>query len=129
MKTNVFEEQQQKLASLSLKVLQELVEQCKQAEREGRTSPSFSAFYENVYALELVFPFDWPAWEPASTAAQQKGYDYNIHSPLEISMHLTAIFRADRFCEGTLECALEMGTLGRIMEALLLSLSNHAQKA
>lgn len=112
-------EQERRLSAHTIEEYESLLDLCKTAETEGRYSPAFSLLWEKVYKMGLVFPFDWPGWEPAKRAANDEAYDYTCHTPLELSMHLTTLFRADRFMEGTLEVALNNKILRKIFEAFI----------
>lgn len=64
---------------------------------------TFLDLHENVYDLKLIFNFNWMAWHSGWKIINDINYDYSNSSLINLSMYITAIFRADRFSDGTIK--------------------------
>jgi Family of unknown function (DUF6508) len=76
-------------------------------------------FVESVYAAGWVLKdFDWSAWAQTSEGAALLDNSTGLAHATEeqISRTLTALFRKDRFAEGTLAEAFQNGTMLSICE-------------
>ena len=58
------------------------------------------------------------AWHSGSKKVNDPNFDYSNSSLLEISMYLTAIFRADRFNDGFIALNFINGILDKIFKTL-----------
>jgi hypothetical protein len=115
----VFEEQEQYLNSLTKKELENLFELYEQLRTKGydtdfMSSETFQELHKAIYDLKLIFNFKWMAWHSGWKNINDTSFDYSHSSLLDISMYLTAIFRADRFSDGTIEQNFKNGTLDKI---------------
>lgn len=81
-------------------------------------SDLFVALFKRLYELKIIFDFKWMDWDEGWKNIKNRNYDYSRCTLLELSMYLTAIFRADRFSEGTIEENIENGTLQKIFNAI-----------
>ena len=62
-----------------------------------------------LYDLGLVVSFNWPDWDGAR---RYQGGEGLTEAPVADAVRLiTAVVRADRFCDGTIGVAIEEGTL------------------
>ena len=66
-------------------------------------------------AKKTIFPFKWMSWTVGTLNLNNKDYDFKGCSLLELSMFLTAIFRADKFNPGTKEEMFRKGTFDKIL--------------
>lgn len=119
----VFAEQERHLNSIPEAEWQRLYQLYKAIPRSGNgsefmDSEPFRDLHTSLYDLKLIFDFDWTGWETGWKNINDKTFDFAGCSLLELSMYLTAIFRADRFCDGEIECRFKDGTLGKIFNAL-----------
>ncbi len=63
---------------------------------------------QSLYALGAVVAFDWPAWEGVDRYRGDRELD--AATVAHAVRMVTAIIRADRFCEGTIAATLDDGT-------------------
>jgi hypothetical protein len=64
-----------------------------------------------------VFPFDWQSWD---SVERYRGPTALRTAPVADAARMaTVVIRSDRFCEGTIDAAIEDGTFGAILERLL----------
>src|SRR4051794_23444782 len=118
-----FTEQEQHLNSIPKEDLLKLVKLFDTMKRydggdEFTNSDAFHQLHKMLYNLMLIFDFDWMAWRRGWTNIKDVDFDYSCCSLLDISMYLTAIFRADRFSEGAIEHNIRNGTLDKIFNRL-----------
>lgn len=119
----VFEEQEQYLNSLTKKELENLFELYEQLSTKGydtgfMSSETFHELHKTIYELKLIFNFKWMTWHSGWKSINDTSFDYSLSSLLDISMYLTAIFRADLFSDGTIEQNFKNGTLDKIFRRL-----------
>lgn len=114
----LFGAQEEHLLAISAEEYQELLELYLKGKKQGVNSDAFSQFHEKLYILGIIFNFDWMNWEEGRHAFNKPDFDYSNLSPTELSKHLTAIFRADRFSDGTIEKALNRGVLDVLIGGL-----------
>ncbi len=81
-------------------------------------SKIFGELHSLLYNLKLIFDFKWMNWHSGWKTINNPNADYSTCSLLEISMYLTAIFRADRFSDGTIEEHFNNGTLQKIFDRI-----------
>ncbi len=122
-KDPVFEEQNKYLRSIDPSAFADffaLYEQLTPGDNDAEIihNDSFRILHEKLYDLKLIFDFDWRAWHRGWKHIKNTRFDYSRSSLLDISMYLTAIFRADRFNEGTIVQNIKNGTIGKILEQL-----------
>ena len=79
---------------------------------------AFSQFHQSLYDLNLIFNFKWMAWHSGWKNLNDSSFDFSQSTLLDLSMYLTAICRADRFNEGTIEQHLKNGSIGKVVERL-----------
>lgn len=121
----VFELQQERLSTLTagdLKKLAALYHQAKEG-LDGKGfiygNEVFGDFHKLLYELKLIFDFRWMSWHKGWNNINNQDFDYSNCTFLELSMYLTAIFRCDRFSDGTIEANMENGTIGKLMARLM----------
>ncbi len=119
----VFHEQEQYLNSIAKEDFQKIVQLFDTLKRdeyndEFMCTNTFQDLHKMMYALKLIFSFDWMAWHQGWKNINDKNFDYSRCSLLDTSMYLTAIFRADRFNKGTIEQKCKDGTLENIFDRL-----------
>ena len=119
----VFETQKQYLNTLSKQDLGRLIELQKLFTGNGyggefAATDTFEKLHETLYELKLIFNFKWMAWNSGWKNINDTNFDYSNSSLLDLSMYLTAIFRQDRFCDGTIEGNFKNGTLDKIFNKL-----------
>jgi len=78
----------------------------------------FEKLNHEIYELKLIFDFKWMAWHSGWKNINDTNFNYSNCSLLDLSMYLTAIFRADRFSDGTIELNFRNGTLDKILSTL-----------
>lgn len=120
---SVFEEQKQYLNTIpkeEFQKLHQLFEPLKKygSEKNFMSSDTFQELHEMLYEMKLIFSYKWMAWHKGWKIINDTNFDYSKSSLLDISMYLTAIFRADRFSNGTIEQNFKNGTLDKIFTAL-----------
>jgi hypothetical protein len=100
--------------------LVELFENMKQEVKEKSIMENrlFYEFHQMLYDLEIIFNFNWMAWQKGWKEIHDTKTDFSNCSLLKISMYLTAIFRADRFCDGVIDENFKNKTLDKIFERL-----------
>jgi hypothetical protein len=79
---------------------------------------TFTELHHLIYELKLIFNFNWMAWHNGWENINNTNFDYSKSSLLELSMYLTAIFRADRFSDRTIEMNFTNGTLDKMFDGL-----------
>ena len=117
--------QEEHLLSISRKDYKELLLLFQEGKKQGVHSEAFTKFHEKLYVLGIIFSFDWMPWEEGQTAFNSNPYDYAGLPLLELSKHITAIFRADRFNDGTIASAMDKGILDNLIIALVSNASDH----
>ena len=90
----------------------------RQVKEEGLESQTFNQLFKALYESKVIQPFDYIDWQSARQAWNDPGYDFAQLSLVELFEHLTAIFRADRFEEGTIVCAFNSGLFEKIFQSL-----------
>ena len=77
-----------------------------------------SAFHNAVYNLGWIRPFNWSDWmkTPKAKALFASPEGVAGASVNDLRRMLTAIFRGERFCDGTLADAFETGILTAIVQ-------------
>src|SRR5687767_8129067 len=103
------EKQQIRLQSLPKSQYQQLVSLYHQVAEHGLESQAFNQLYRALHHSQLIFSFNWMDWPPAQEALNNKAYQFDNLSLLELSQHLTAIVRADYYSEGTIVSAYHSG--------------------
>ena len=117
----ILEKQKEYLATLKKSDFKEMFKHYndfKKEELKGHElmkSDNFRKFYDEICKLELIFPFKWMSWTVGTLNLNNKDYDFKGCSLLELSMFLTAIFRADKFNPGTKEEMFRKGTFDKIL--------------
>lgn len=119
----VFKEQEQYLNTISKDDFQKLILLFDKLKEQGydddfMLNKVFQELHEKLYAMKLVFNFKWMVWYKGWKNINDTNFDYSHCSLLDLSMYLTAIFRADRFNDGTIETNFRNGTLDKIFNAL-----------
>ena len=119
----VFAEQEKYLNSIPKEDFQKLVQLFDTLKRHGcgqefMINDTFKELHQMVYDLKIIFSFDWGSWHKGWKNINDKNFNYSGCSLLEASMYLTAIFRADRFMEATIEQKFSDGTIEKIFERL-----------
>ena len=119
----VFEEQKEYMNSLSSQELHKLFTLYDKLRNGGyqtdfMRSDVFQQLHRKIYELRLIFDFKWMAWHTGWKTINDRSFDYSTSSLLEISMYLTAIFRADRFSDGLIQQHFRNGTLDKIISRL-----------
>ena len=84
------------------------------------SSDTFDELHKMIYGLKLIFNFNWMGWYSGWKNINNTSFDYSNISLLDLSMYLTAIFRADRFNDGTIVLSFRNGTLDKIFNILRL---------
>lgn len=118
-----FKEQEQYLTTISKADLHNLVQLFDSIKQQGygddfMSGGSFCVLHEMLYNLKLIFNFDWMAWHEGWKNINDTDFDFSNCSLLDLSMYFTAIFRADRFSDGTIEQNFRNGTIDRILNRL-----------
>jgi len=118
-----FNEQENYLKSIPKHEFQKLVALFDNLKSQGDTdkfmsSKIFQEFHEMLYDLKLIFNFNWRSWRKGWKNINDTNYTFSGCSLLDTSMYLTAIFRADRFSDGTIEQNFRNGTLDKIFDRL-----------
>lgn len=119
----VFKKQEHYLNSIPKEDFQKLVHLFDNLKKHGYSdkfmnSDTFRELHKLLYDLKLIFSFDWMAWHEGWKNINDTSFDYSGCSLLDTSMYLTAIFRADRFSDGTIEQNFRNGTLDKIFNTL-----------
>lgn|SRR5690348_1071305 len=119
----VFNEQESYLNTIPKHEFQKLVRFFDDVKKQGygdkfMSSDIFNELHKMLYDMKLIFDFKWMAWHEGWKNINDKNYDFSSCSLLDTSMYLTAIFRADRFSDGTLEQNFRNGTLDKIFNTL-----------
>jgi nuclear transport factor 2 (NTF2) superfamily protein len=119
----VFEEQEQYLNTIPKKDFQKLGQLLDTLKEQSygdnlMSSDTFHELHKMLYDLKLIFNFKWMAWHKGWKNINDTSFDYSNCSLLDLSMYLTAIFRADRFSDGTIEQNFKSGTLDKIFSRL-----------
>jgi len=119
----VFKDQEQYLNSIPNEDFQTLVQLFDKVKEQGygdkfMSSDTFHSFHKMLYDLKFIFNFNWIAWHSGWRNITNSSFEYSTSSLLDLSMYLTAIFRADRFSDGTIEQNFRNGTLDKIFGML-----------
>ncbi|MBC7409138.1 MAG: hypothetical protein H7339_12180 [Arcicella sp.] len=119
----IFEKQQQYLNTLpkqDLIKLFQLTDKLKSTESETDfiSSETFNELHKLIYDLKLIFSFRWQAWDTGWKNINDTNFDYANSSLIDLSMYLTAIFRENRFADGTIKENFENGTIDKIFDSL-----------
>ncbi len=122
-KDPVFNEQEKYLKTIPKEDIQKLARlfnnlKGQSNEDKFMSSETFQELHKMLYDLKVIFSFDWMAWHAGWKNINDMTFDYSDCSLLDISMYLTAIFRADRFSDGTIEQNFTNGTLDKIFNTL-----------
>lgn len=115
--------QEKYLSSIPHADLQALVELFDQAKEQGKVfteSEEFHRLHKLLYDMQIIFNFDWMEWQKGQQEIKDSISDLSTCSILEFSMYLTAIFRAERFHEGSIEANYRNGTLNKLFNGLRL---------
>ncbi len=117
------DKQEKYLATLSKDRLDRLIKLFESMKKEAdeksiMNNRFFSEFHKMLYDLELIFSFNWMAWHEGWKEIHDTKTDYSKCSLLKISMYLTAIFRAERFCDGVIDENFRNRTLDKVFERL-----------
>ena len=112
----ILKRQEQYLETIATEEWVDLVDLYKEVTKEGMESDSFHAFHQKLYEQKIIFPFKWHKWYAGQKELQDSDADFSKCSLLKMSMYLTAIFRADRFSDGTIQQCLDNGTLHKLMK-------------
>ena len=62
--------------------------------------------------------FNWSSWDEGRSILRNKEFDYSTIDLETKRKLLTAIFRNDRFCNGTLESSLNSGVIINILKSI-----------
>lgn len=127
-KDPVFEEQEHYLKTIQKEDFQNLVDLFDtlndQNDKENLMSKeNFTEFHKILYKMKLIFNFNWMTWHKGWKNINDNDFDFSNSSLLDLSMYLTAIFRADRFNDVTIEQSFKNGTLDKIFKAVLNRIS------
>lgn len=119
----VFNEQENYLNSIPNKDFEKLIGLFDNLKEQGygnkiMSNKTFQELHKMIYDLKLIFSFNWMAWHEGWKKINDVNSDYSGCSLLDTSMYLTAIFRADRFSDGTIEQNFRNGTLDKIFDRL-----------
>ena len=117
------DEQRQYLKTISKSEFQGLSEMFQTLQTEENVEsimqkPSFEKLHKKVYDMKLIFDFKWQDWPSGWEDLNDVDHDFSKKSALELSMYLTAIFRADRFSDGTIDHYYGNQTLSKIIAEL-----------
>jgi hypothetical protein len=121
----VFDQQQLYLESLTKDDFEKLFQLYDELKDNGyevkfMSSEPFTELHHILYELKLIFNFRWMPWHIGWEKINDTNFDYSNSTLLDLSMYLTAIFRADRFNDGTIELNFKNGTLDKIFNTLKL---------
>ena len=111
------EKQLQRLQSLPKTRYQYFIDLYQQVKKDGLESPTFNKLYKELHLSEVIFSFDWIGWQPAKEVWNED-YNFDNLSLLELAQHLSAIFRADYYNEGTVVSAYYRGLFEKIFSAM-----------
>jgi len=119
----VFNEQEKYLKTIPKEDLKKLIGlfdnlKAKDDSDKFMSSETFQEFHKMLYDMKLIFDFKWMAWHEGWKNIKDTNYDFLDCSILDTSMYLTAIFRADRFSDGTIEQNFRNATLDKIFDSL-----------
>lgn len=89
-----------------------------QVKEDGLESQTFNKLFRDLYQAEVIAPFNYVDWEPARTAWNNPSFNFNALSLQDLQHHLTAIFCADRYEEGTVVCAYHSGVFEKIFASM-----------
>jgi predicted nucleotidyltransferase len=120
----VFEKQKQHLDNVSKKDLDKLFQLYNELKAKGydRTfmrGETFNKLHTMLYELKLIFNFDWMEWKSKWKNINDTSFDFTQCNLVDLSKYLTAIFRADRFSDGTIEQNFRNGTLDKIFQSFI----------
>ncbi len=85
---------------------------------KSRHGDVYDRLHKSLYNAKLIFAFRWVDWYDGMHIINNLNYDYSASTLLDLSMYLTALFRSERFNEGTIEEYFENGVLDKIFERL-----------
>lgn len=119
----VFNEQENYLNTIPETDFQKLISLFDNLKKQGyddkfMSSETFQELHQMLYDLKLIFDFKWMAWHEGWKNINDTTFDYSDCSLLDTSMYLTAIFREDRFSDGTIEQNFKNGTLDKVFKTL-----------
>jgi len=87
-------------------------------EAENFNPDEIYSFMQDLYDNNIIYPFDWPAWEDESQKLY-KNPDALASADLEtLRKLLTVHVRKDRFCEGHLAGVIRDGHVLAILKRL-----------
>ncbi len=87
-------------------------------------SKEVDSFIETLYNQNIIYPFDWPAWQEQ---AEKYFKDPNLleQAGLDTLRRLLTIhLRKERFCEGHLGAVIKSGHILKILKRLKVILEN-----
>ena len=113
----VFQEQTERLAKITKEDFSELSILFKEGKKEI-SSKAFQAFHEMLYAMGLIFNFNWMRWYDGYDFLDDPKSDYVELPMLKVSMLLTSIFRSEMFTPRTIKKYLENGVIDKLMARL-----------
>jgi len=119
----VFKEQEKYIKTIPREDFQKLVQLFDNLKEQGYSnkflsSEAFKELHEMLYDMKLIFNFKWMAWHEGWKNINDTNVDYSGCSLLDASLYLTAIFRADRFSDGTIEQNFKNGAFDKIFNTL-----------
>ena len=112
------EKQKQLLQSLPKTQYQHFINLYRQVKEEGLESQTFNQLFRALYSSKVIAPFDYIDWESARQAWSNPNFQFDHLSLVELFEHLTAIFRADRYEEGTIVSAFNSGLFEKIFQSM-----------
>lgn len=89
-----------------------------QVKIDGLESQTFNRLFSDMYQAEVIAPFDYTDWQAARTAWNNPAYRFEELSLHDLQHHLSAIFYADRFEEGTVVSAYNSGLFEKIFQSM-----------
>ena len=119
----VFDRQAEYLGSIPKEDFAKLIRKFDNFKLQGDTDKlidnrTFVELRTMLYGLKLIFDFKWMNWHSGWKNIHDNSFDYSGSSMLQLSMYLTAIFRADRFDDISIKESVDSGTLDRIFKAM-----------
>jgi len=87
-------------------------------ESEANIEKVVSQFFDIVYDIPIIIPFDWPAWDEGRAMASDESFDFDTIDLETKCKLITAVVRNDRFCEGALLSAFKSGFILKILKSI-----------
>lgn len=75
-------------------------------------------FCSLVYQIPIVIKFDWMSWTELETFIKNKDFDFDTIDIPQKCKIITAIVRAERFCEGNIVTEFESGLILKILKSI-----------